>query len=558
MQAPVKKVPYLTESARFYDYLSYSRLMQTGDHRFMFEIPIRKDFVPGNCWRRCYSDGTWSLTIEMAHKFYPRNTYMKDWTNSVEQSTVIATEEQQRKFRSQMENCEPVTLSDIADLDERIYHPDYGYKQLPQSSGSLNYEMRQWHDMEAPPPVPTWERDRLRVPVPQYHIPPAKLTLPPCEYQVQSQAATYRETGMSRMPDLTAVPSSFNEHLEQRDYIKQREIANQSGTLPVLAPQPLINPATIPTSGSVDVAPKPVKSRLGPRMLSDKPARLGSGPADPPLLHSRPYHVNYQLTSKQVHELNDGQLKRQLTALKRKYQRTLAEKRPNLGHLISQQITWYQAEQYQRKVGPFRPRKPVDDTTSSSGDKSTVATTELVTSASSAIHDVNLPSSSAISEPMTTEIVSLTPPPIPNRRSSTTPPSLPSRRETSAEKLYRMFLVDPSEDVLNQSYWSGEKVYLGGGLSDWSEIDSPDTQKRYERRHVKQRDKNPIITRREYRDKKLLALSRGYSGQISNSPYKKGKFCKDGRPEPPRRWKKEKRDKIREQDQEMKEINEKL
>ena len=569
MQPTIVKTPYITEAARFYDYLSYSRLVQTSDHRFVFEIPIRKDFVPGACWRRRYSDGTWSLSIEMGDKFYPRTVHMTDWLNKAEQSTVFATEDDFQKFHAQMEGTEPITLSDLTNLEDRIYHSEHGVKPYPPSSGSINHDMRQWHDLASPPPIPSWERDRIRIPVPQYHVRTSQWELPPQEHQIQSQSAEYREAGTSSMPDLTMDPTSFNHYLEQKEFIRRRELIKSQQLPPASAPLPsLLEPIPHLASTSTNITTQAttstvsVKKRLGPRIPSNKPARMGSGPADPPLLHSRPYHVNHQLTEVQVRELNDGQLKRQLTALKRKYQRTLAEKRPNLGHLISQQISWYQAEQYRRRVGPFRPKQSSANTslTESNIDSehgiTTVASSADITSSNSGMQlsvststvDVEMPMT-AVSDTVITESVSLTPPHLPKRRRLITPPSLPPKKETSAEKLYRMFLVEPGEDTMNESYWSGEKIYLGGGLSDWSEIDSPDTQKRYERRHVKRRDKNPIITRKEYRDKKLLALSRGYDGLISNSPYKKEKFCRDGKPEPPRWWKKEKKDRIKESKQ---------
>ena len=603
------KAPYLTESALFFDSISYSRVVQTSDHRFTIEVPIRKDFVPGHTWKRCYPDGTWTIITEVCHKFRPRNIYVEDFVAKANQATVFASPNDFKRFNLQMEGTEPVTLSEITGPEfERVQPPDYPVLRVPKRSRSVGYAGRQWKDIDAPPPIPSWQRDHIRVPVPQAQLPSRAMETHPYRYQVQSQSGAFREAKASNMPDLTARPTSLNEHLAQQDYIKQREQRLSGGPSSVVPtffgpttpyPPPICSaPMTQVVTASSGYTPmhtresrRSVHERLGPLTPPTRDTdnnQQEEAVEDPPINHSRPYNMNYQLTEEVVKGLTDGQIKRQYTALKRKYQRALSERRPNLARLINQQTGWYVAEMQRRRSGRYRLRADPVESTSTSGQRASQANTAacetlaagqassskmpITTTAHTAMEtipvvvvdddDEVMAPVVTTAAPQDSEIVStrvdfsLSPiPTLPSllgpfptrpkrRKLNSTPPQLPKKQETSAEKLYRQFVAEPETDTRDSQYWNGDKEYMWGGLSDWSELDSTETQTRYKRRHVKNRAKHPIITRREYRDKKILAIERGYLGPISNSPYKRATFCLNGKPEPPKWWKKNKRDKI--------------
>ena len=731
------KSPYVTESAKFFDSLSYSRLVQTTDHRYTFEFPIRRDFIPGHVWKRCYSDGTWTVVVEMAHKYKPRNVYIDDFVARANQHTVFSTAEDFRKFNTQFEGTEPITLSEIATPKyDKVHLPDHLIQPVPRRSRSTGYTGRQWRDMETPPPIPSWQRDHIRVPAPQRELPTRLMESSPYHRQVESQTGNYREANATDMPDLTAQPSSLNEHLAQQDYLKRRKLAAAGSTssfVPSLMPvsttatagttrgltsaEPTTAVPSTPmiTGPSTSTYRPHVRERLGPHEATDEPAQMGTrDPPDPPLSHSRPYQLKHDLTERQVVGLTDGQLKRQYNALKRKYQRALAERRYNLAQFIDQQVQWYLGEQQRRQTGRYRlpkacqtsssttptitvepikprtgvvrpiasvppapittiaisddemdndiiPDDPMTATTSNVMDTTpprslvtstlastllsstplattslastslatiplaltslattslatnslaitppaytpavlttgailtytsttalsartttvlasqtstpstshssshlppsapTVDTTDMESAATTTIAAVtNAPSNQVtVGSSMASDIVSafnvktlpplLAPPRPPRKRKGDLPPLLPCRQETSAEKIYRMFLVEPETDVANSSYWLEDKTYMWGGLSDWSEVDSEETQERYRRRHVRGKERHPIITRLEYRNKKRLALERGYYGTISNSPYKHRTFCLHGKPEPPHWWKQARKDEL--------------
>ena len=607
----MSKAPYISEAALFFDAMSYARVTQTTDHRFTLEVPIRRDFIPGHTWKRCYPDGTWTLVTELCHKFRPKNVYVEDFVAKANQSTVISTPNDFRRFNVQMEGTEPVTLSEVTGPEmERIHQPDHEVQPVPKKRGG--YVGRQWRDIDAPPPIPSWQRDHIRVPVPQKIIPSRALESTPFRYQVQSQAGAYREAKATTTPDLTARPTSLGEHQAQQEYVRKRGECNKDNTSGQMYPLPpplmgpsssSFSPAVVTASGQTPMYTgqtvtmpatqhTPAKEHLGPRSpKSPRHSTTTPGPStgvdlslDLPLNASRPYNMNHELTAAQVATLSDGQIKRQHAALKRKHVRALSERRTNLVQLIKRQIDWYVAEMQRRRANrlQLRPSHPesaagspassgscshAPDPPAATKPSTTVVPTNDVTMQDATVITITDDSSlapavtttaTALPTSVPTEVVSYSvssvsllpslfdiPPPLPKRRRlANTPPTVPNRKETSAEKLYRLFLAEPELDTANSEYWNTEKPYMWGGLSDWSDLDSIDTPARYKRRHIKNKSKHPIISRRAYRDKKLLALERGYSGTISNSPYRRATFCLNGRPAPPKWWKPEKVDKI--------------
>ena len=308
----MSKAPYISEAALFFDALSYARVTQTADHRFTMKIPIRRDFLPGNTWKRCYPDGSWTMVVEMCHKYRPKNVYIEDFIAKANQSTVLATLNDFRRFTLQLEGTEPVTLSEVTGPEmERIYPPDHEAQPVPKRL--RGYVGRQWRDIDAPPPIPSWQRDHIRMPVPQPIIPSRALESTPYRYQVQSQTGRYREAKATTMPDLTARPTSLIEHQAQQEYVRKRA-AQQPATEAELMQQ--LPPPLIQQAGSSTItvtASQPTPMHYEPRIVTPfrVPAkeRLGTkekqtvpGPStgidlsrDPPLNASRPYNMKDDL-----------------------------------------------------------------------------------------------------------------------------------------------------------------------------------------------------------------------------------------------------------------------
>ena len=724
--------PYITESKEFFEAISYTRLIQSSDYRYLLEIPCRRSYIPGRVYKKCYNDGTWTILVEVANKYHPKNVYMQDWLTRANQSIVYCTREDHERFRSQMEGTQPVTLADISDDDLNIYPPDHPPRKR---SSSTPRSRRQWLDLDAPPAIPYSERRAVRVPVPQHPTPSQAQRISPYGFQIESQQEEYRTARVTDIPDMTVIPRDLDEHLIQKEYLKRRDEANRAATTTATRPLPFAvgssalpssQPETVASSSSAPVAESTVigtTEDVAPEVMEQD----WDMPEDQPTTSAstarrqlpRPFNVSPTLTEAMVQRLDDGPLKRQYSALKRKAQRARNEKRGNLVVLIDKHITWYLTELRKRQLGPYRPRAGAQTSTTTAGTSSSqvVATTEkavtirepptavttqasvssqptgtssqsssylsqiqlqhrlktlstsspslgppvtvataaavsaaagpTVTGASISIsipamasttttadslitttgsttttavttagvigtnitsvagttltsssgstrtlmstspsrpqrrrarahsssrgesqfqqsHDVDMPDVSVSILPLhenydfvntNTDIITNdnNPPIVPSRRfvpGQNTPPVIPDKAETSAERKYRwhLFTEDIYSDTSIISSNTSEigspselKIYLGGGLSDWSEADSPESQQRYCKRHVMHRDKHPIITRGRYKRKKAIAKKRGYFGKVSNSPFHSPTFCKNGKSAPPRWWKASKR-----------------
>ena len=287
------KAPYIQESAKFFDYLSYSRVAQSSDYRFVLEIPIRRDFIPGYTWKKCYPDGTWSLIVEVAHKHRPVNVYMEDWVARANESSVIGLPEDLARFRKQMPGTEYVTLSDITAGagHGKCYPSDHGVLPIPPRSGSANYTARQWRDLDCPPPIPSWQRDHVRIPVPQHDIALRGHDAGPLRRPYSSQSGVYREAVISSRPDFTAIPASFDEHLAQQEWLHRHTAATTSAvptTSQVMYSTHLPAPS-IPATQPAYSVQQPVSTAMQPAYVAQQPA----APHEYPSSYGRSYADPY-------------------------------------------------------------------------------------------------------------------------------------------------------------------------------------------------------------------------------------------------------------------------
>ena len=555
------KAPYITESAQFFQAMTFSRVFQSSDYRYVMEIPVRQDFVPGFMWKKVYNDGTWSIVVEMAKKDMPYNVYMGDWLARANSATTFATREDFEEFRKVNEGTAPVCLADVVDTSPRVHAPDPAQMYVRR----IDYRTRQWYDLAEPPKIPPGEPSRFRAPVPHPDLPVRARELPPHKYQLTSHADRYRDvTVMSSVPQQPQQPQQVQQ--QQRPQRRQRE---QVATPIVPMDVNPLPPISTPVAST---------STVTRRNNEVEDAGIIE---DPPIDPMKPFNINYGLREGDLAHLNDNQLKRQYTALKRKHDRAVKELRHQLAKKIYEQLGWYINLMKKRQMGPFRQpgtkAKKAKATTSmasssmasTSMDSPFQVGTSAMTSAEGIIEQEMKahppvmvkptsgpqPSSSAIvSQPAPVSfhskyelfISANNKPPLPKRRKVSSPPVVPPKWEDSGEKIQRIYfspcesLTESDKELLEQP-----KLYLGGCLSDWSDADSPRTQIRYRDRHVQRRHKHPVISHREYNRKKALAVKRGYHGPVSNSPFNPKTFCQNGQPEPPRWWRKSKRNKTK-------------